>query len=146
MRSRIRSRMSWWAKFCPLCRIGLRPYGVCQVDGPGRAGADRDRRGHDLKVGDLVPGCGTRAFCPAARKSGKENCAALESNGMLCSLAELGLTKHDFQRHRGLASWCWTRNGLQEPTIVRALDLDDVSVDLKSPQPSGLPERPRPGP
>ncbi|WP_326974545.1 phenylalanine--tRNA ligase subunit beta [Caproicibacter sp. BJN0012] len=50
----------------------------------------------NLKVGDLVPAALHNSSLPGGKKIKKGKLRGLESNGMLCSLSELGLTKHDF--------------------------------------------------
>ncbi|XOQ44742.1 MAG: Phenylalanine--tRNA ligase beta subunit [Clostridium sp.] len=50
----------------------------------------------NLKVGDLVPVALHKSTLPGGKKITRGKLRGLESNGMLCSLGELGLTKHDF--------------------------------------------------
>lgn len=50
----------------------------------------------NLKAGDLVPVALHNSTLPGGKKIKKGKLRGLESNGMLCSLSELGLTKHDF--------------------------------------------------
>ena len=50
----------------------------------------------NLKVGDIVPVALHNSTLPGGKKIKKGKLRGLESNGMLCSLGELGLTKHDF--------------------------------------------------
>lgn len=50
----------------------------------------------NLKVGDLVPVALHNSCLPGGKKIKKGKLRGVESNGMLCSLSELGLTKHDF--------------------------------------------------
>ena len=50
----------------------------------------------NLKVGDLVPVAMDKSTLPGDKKIRKGKLRGVESNGMLCSLSELGLTKHDF--------------------------------------------------
>ena len=50
----------------------------------------------NLKEGDLVPAALHNSTLPGGKKIKKGKLRGLESNGMLCSLGELGLTKHDF--------------------------------------------------
>ena len=77
---------------------GFRPYGSV----PGGRGPQmrryRSSQAHNnLKVGDLVPVALHMAqACPAARRFTAGKLRGVESSGMLCSLAELGLTIHDF--------------------------------------------------
>ncbi len=50
----------------------------------------------NLKVGDIVPTALHNSTLPGDKKIKKGKLRGIESNGMLCSLSELGLTKHDF--------------------------------------------------
>ncbi len=50
----------------------------------------------NLKAGDMVPVALHNSTLPGGKKIKKGKLRGLESNGMLCSLGELGLTKHDF--------------------------------------------------
>ena len=50
----------------------------------------------NLKVGDLVPAALHNSTLPGGKKIKRGKLRGVESNGMLCSLGELGLTKHDF--------------------------------------------------
>ncbi|HEX2985839.1 MAG TPA: phenylalanine--tRNA ligase subunit beta [Caproiciproducens sp.] len=50
----------------------------------------------NLKVGDIVPVAMNNSTLPGGVKIKKGKLRGVESNGMLCSLSELGLTKHDF--------------------------------------------------
>ncbi len=50
----------------------------------------------NLKVGDVVPVAMNNSILPGGKKIRKGKLRGVESNGMLCSLSELGLTKHDF--------------------------------------------------
>lgn len=50
----------------------------------------------NLKVGDLVPVAMNNSALPGGKKIKKGKLRGIESCGMLCSLSELGLTKHDF--------------------------------------------------
>jgi phenylalanyl-tRNA synthetase beta chain len=50
----------------------------------------------NLKVGDIVPVALHNSTLPGGKKIKRGKLRGVESNGMLCSLSELGLTKHDF--------------------------------------------------
>lgn len=50
----------------------------------------------NLQVGDTVPVALHNSTLPGGKKIKKGKLRGLESNGMLCSIGELGLTKHDF--------------------------------------------------
>ena len=70
---------------------------VCQID----AGQDGDpiqiiTGAQNLKPGDVVPVALHGSYLADGTKITKGNLRGLKSNGMLCSLGELGLTVHDF--------------------------------------------------
>ena len=50
----------------------------------------------NLKPGDVVPAALHNSLLPGGKKIKKGKLRGVESNGMLCSLGELGLTAHDF--------------------------------------------------
>ena len=50
----------------------------------------------NLKVGDVVPAALHNSTLPGGKKIKRGKLRGAESDGMLCSLGELGLTKHDF--------------------------------------------------
>jgi len=50
----------------------------------------------NLKVGDVVPVAMNNSSLPDGKKIKKGKLRGVMSNGMLCSISELGLTKHDF--------------------------------------------------
>lgn len=50
----------------------------------------------NLVVGDYIPVCKDNSVLPDGRKIKKGKLRGIMSYGMLCSLGELGLTKHDF--------------------------------------------------
>ena len=69
---------------------------ICQVD--VNAGEDIQiiTGAQNVKVGDLVPVAMHRSLLPGGVKITKGKLRGLPSNGMLCSLKELGLDLHDF--------------------------------------------------
>lgn len=104
---------------------------ICQVDVGQDAPVQIVTGAGNLKVGDLVPAALHESLLPGGKEIRKGVLRGVESNGMLCSLAELGLTTHDFPNA--------IENGImvldeEWPTgtpIVKALGLDDVSVDFE---------------
>ncbi|SHH85740.1 phenylalanyl-tRNA synthetase beta subunit [Sporobacter termitidis DSM 10068] len=69
---------------------------VCQVD-VGQAEPIQIVTGaQNVRAGDLVPVAMHKSFLPGGKKIEKGKLRGLVSNGMLCSLGELGLDKHDF--------------------------------------------------
>ena len=104
---------------------------VCQVD----VGQDEPVQivtgAGNLKVGDLVPAALHKSLLPGGKEIRKGKLRGVESNGMLCSLAELGLTKHDFPNAIEDGIMVLDEEWPTGTPIVRALDLDDVSVDFE---------------
>jgi phenylalanyl-tRNA synthetase beta chain len=91
----------------------------------------------NLKVGDWVPVAMHKSLLPGGKKITKGKLRGVESDGMLCGMLELGLTKHDFpqciedgimvfddeiKNYRGMK--------LGMP-IVEALGLDDTVIDFE---------------
>ncbi len=72
---------------------------VCQVD-VGHAGNGEPIQivtgASNVKAGDIVPVAMDGSTLPGGVKIKKGKLRGVESNGMLCSLGELGLTTHDF--------------------------------------------------
>ena len=71
---------------------------LCQVDVGGQSeGPVQIVTGaNNLKEGDLVPAALHKSLLPGGKEIKKGKLRGVESCGMLCSLSELGLTKHDF--------------------------------------------------
>ena len=69
---------------------------VCQLDVGADAPVQIVTGATNLKVGDLVPACLDNSTLPDGRKIRKGKLRGVDSCGMMCSLGELGLTKHDF--------------------------------------------------
>lgn len=67
---------------------------ICQVD-VGSQQVQIVTGATNLQVGDVVPACLHGAHLPGGIVIKKTKMRGVESNGMLCSFAELGLTLHD---------------------------------------------------
>ena len=104
---------------------------VCQVD----VGQDEPVQivtgAGNLKVGDLVPAALHKSLLPGGKEIRKGKLRGVESNGMLCSLSELGLTKHDFPNAIEDGIMVLDEEWPTGTPIVRELGLDDVSVDFE---------------
>ena len=109
---------------------------VCQVDVGEAQPVQIVTGASNLKEGDLVPAALHKSLLPGGKEIRRGKLRGVESNGMLCSLAELGLTKHDFPNA--------IEDGIMvldpaEPEgrcapgtpIAEALGLDDVSVEFE---------------
>ena len=80
---------------------------VCQMD-VGDKQVQIVTGAKNLTVGDVVPTCLHGAHLPGGVVIKKTKMRGVESNGMLCSFAELGLTLHDLpyadpRRHSGVS-------------------------------------------
>ena len=69
---------------------------VCQVDVGGDSPIQIVTGAQNIVEGALVPVAMIGAELPGGVRIKKGKLRGVESNGMLCSLGELGLTKHDF--------------------------------------------------
>ncbi|WP_444640622.1 phenylalanine--tRNA ligase subunit beta [Caproiciproducens sp. R1] len=85
----------------------------------------------NLKVGDLVPVAMDNSLLPGGKKIKKGKLRGVESNGMLCSLSELGLTKHDFPYAVEDGIFVIQENcALGEP-VCKAIGFDDTKVEFE---------------
>ena len=69
---------------------------VCQVDVGAAEPIQIVTGASNVKAGDTVPVALDGSTLPGGVHIKKGKLRGVESNGMLCSLGELGLTKHDF--------------------------------------------------
>ena len=69
---------------------------ICQVDTGDGQPIQIVTGAQNLKPGDVVPAALHNSLLPGGKKIKKGKLRGVESNGMLCSLGELGLTAHDF--------------------------------------------------
>ena len=69
---------------------------VCSIDVAGERPLQIVTGASNLTVGDMVPVCLDGAVLPGGKKIKKGKLRGVLSEGMLCSLSELGLTAHDF--------------------------------------------------
>ena len=85
----------------------------------------------NLKVGDLVPIAMDNSLLPGGKKIKKGKLRGVESNGMLCSLSELGLTKHDFPYAIEDGIFVIQEDcALGEP-VCKAIGFDDTKVEFE---------------
>ena len=108
---------------------------ICQVN----TGADENIQivtgAQNLKPGDVVPAALHNSTLPGGVKIKKGKLRGAESNGMLCSLSELGLTAHDFPSAIEDGIFVLTEEDgcdltLGKP-ICEAIGLDDTSVEFE---------------
>ncbi|HIR57698.1 MAG TPA: phenylalanine--tRNA ligase subunit beta [Candidatus Gallacutalibacter pullicola] len=69
---------------------------ICQVDVDSGSPLQIVTGASNLHPGDIVPVALDGSTLPGGKKIKKGKLRGVESNGMLCSLGELGLTQHDF--------------------------------------------------
>ena len=69
---------------------------ICQLDTGSDASLQIVTGASNLNVGDIVPVALNHSTLPGGKKIKRGKLRGVESNGMMCSLGELGLTKHDF--------------------------------------------------
>ena len=108
---------------------------ICQVN----TGADENIQivtgAQNLKPGDVVPAALHCSTLPGGVKIKKGKLRGVESNGMLCSLGELGLTTHDFPSAVEDGIFVLTEEDgcdltLGKP-ICEAIGLNDTSVEFE---------------
>ncbi|WP_367925763.1 phenylalanine--tRNA ligase subunit beta [uncultured Ruthenibacterium sp.] len=104
---------------------------VCQVDVGQEEPVQIVTGAGNLKVGDLVPAALHKSLLPGGKEIRKGKLRGVASNGMLCSLSELGLTTHDFPNAIEDGIMVLDEEWPVGTPIVKALGLDDVSVDFE---------------
>ena len=85
----------------------------------------------NLKAGDIVPVALHNSTLPGGKKIRKGKLRGLESNGMLCSLSELGLTKHDFPYAVEDGIFVLQEDCRIGQPIREAIGLDDTAVEFE---------------
>lgn len=104
---------------------------VCQVDVGAEGPVQIVTGAQNLKVGDLVPAALHVAKLPGGVEIRKGKLRGVASNGMLCSLSELGLTTHDFPNAIEDGILVLDEEWPVGTPAVRALGMDDTSVDFE---------------
>ncbi len=85
----------------------------------------------NLKAGDIVPAALNNSTLPGGKKIKKGKLRGVESNGMLCSLGELGLTKHDFPYAIEDGIFVLQEDCKLGQPICEALGFDDTKVEFE---------------
>ena len=109
---------------------------VCQVDAGNGEPIQIVTGASNVKAGDIVPVALDGSTLPGGVKIKKGKLRGIESNGMLCSLGELGLTTHDFpyaiadgifimQEEDGCAPYTLGQD------IKEAIGLNDTSIEFE---------------
>ena len=104
---------------------------VCQVDVGGDAPIQIVTGAQNIVEGALVPVAMIGADLPGGVHIKKGKLRGVESNGMLCSLGELGLTKHDFPYAIEDGIFLIEEDCKPGQDIHEAIGLDDTSVEFE---------------
>ncbi len=104
---------------------------VCQLDAGQGSPVQIVTGASNLKVGDLVPACLDGSTLPDGRKIKKGKLRGVESFGMMCSLGELGLTKHDFPYAVEDGIFVLQEDCQVGQDIRSAIGLDDTKVEFE---------------
>ena len=103
---------------------------VCQID-VGTETLQICTGAHNLKVGDLVPVALDGSILPCGKEIHNGELRGVASNGMLCSLGELGFTTHDFPNAVEDGIMVLDEEYPLGTDIVKALGMDDYSVEFE---------------
>ena len=108
---------------------------ICQVNVGAEENIQIVTGAQNLKPGDVVPAALHGSTLPGGVKIKKGKLRGVESNGMLCSLGELGLTTHDFPSAIEDGIFVLTEEDgcdltLGKP-ICEAIGLNDTSVEFE---------------
>jgi phenylalanyl-tRNA synthetase beta chain len=106
---------------------------ICQVDAGAGAPLQIVTGAQNLQEGDVVPVALHNSTLPGGKKIKKGKLRGVESNGMLCSLGELGLSLHDFPY--AVEDGIFVLGGDCDCTpgadICSAIGLDDTCVEFE---------------
>ena len=104
---------------------------VCQVEVGKDAPIQIVTGAPNVKAGDIVPVALDGSTLPGGIKIKKGKLRGVESNGMLCSLGELGLTVHDFPYAIEDGIFIIEEDCNIGEDIHEALGLNDTSVEFE---------------
>ena len=104
---------------------------VCQVDVGAQEPIQIVTGANNVKAGDLVPVALDGSDLPNGVHIKKGKLRGVESNGMLCSLGELGLTKHDFPYAIEDGIFILEEDCKPGDDIREAIGLNDTSVEFE---------------
>lgn len=85
----------------------------------------------NVSVGDIIPVCTDGATLPGGKTIKKGKLRGVVSEGMLCSLGELGLTKNDFPYAVEDGIFIMQEECTLGQDICSAIGLDDISVEFE---------------
>lgn len=104
---------------------------VCQVEVGGDAPIQIVTGASNVNAGDIVPVAMNGSTLPGGIKIKKGKLRGVESNGMLCSLGELGLEKRDFPYAIEDGIFIMQEDCEIGQDIRSAIGLDDTSVEFE---------------
>ncbi len=104
---------------------------VTQIDVAGERPLQIVTGAANLKVGDVVPVCLDGSTLPGGKKIKSGKLRGVESEGMLCSLGELGLSVHDFPDAIEDGIFVITEPCALGEDIKTAIGLDDTVVEFE---------------
>ncbi|MCD7811430.1 MAG: phenylalanine--tRNA ligase subunit beta [Ruminococcus sp.] len=104
---------------------------VCQVDVGKDAPVQIVTGASNVNAGDIVPVAMDGSALPGGIKIKKGRLRGVESNGMLCSLGELGLNKHDFPYAIEDGIFIIQEDCEIGQDIQSAIGLNDTSVEFE---------------
>lgn len=104
---------------------------VCQIDVGQPATIQIVTGAQNVKVGDLVPTCLHDAHLPGGVHITRGVLRGVESNGMLCSLKELGLTLNDFPYAIEDGIWILQEDCYPGQNINEVIGNDDSVVEFE---------------
>ncbi|MFV0414715.1 MAG: phenylalanine--tRNA ligase subunit beta, partial [Oscillospiraceae bacterium] len=104
---------------------------VCQVEIGGGQTVQIVTGAQNLAVGNLCPAALHGAKLPNGMEIKRSKLRGLESNGMLCSLGELGLTAHDFPNAVEDGILVLDEDAPLGQNAAIALGMDDYSVEFE---------------
>lgn len=104
---------------------------VCQVDIGGQT-VQIVTGAQNVRKGDLVPVAKDKSLLPGGIKIEKSKLRGVESCGMLCSIKELGLTKHDYPYAADDGIWILNGENVKPGDDIAALiGADDHIVEFE---------------
>ena len=104
---------------------------VCSVDVGGAAPLQIVTGATNLAAGDLVPAALDGASLPGGKQIHSADFRGVESQGMLCSPGELGLTEHDFPYADANGIFVLQEDCKPGDDIHAAIGLDDTVVEFE---------------
>ncbi len=104
---------------------------ICQVEVGQDSPVQIVTGANNLTVGDLVPAALNNSTLPGGVKIKKGKLRGVESNGMLCSLGELGLTVNDFPYAEEDGIFVLQEECSPGQPICEAIGLNDTKVEFE---------------